>query len=67
MKLVDAMGVEPTICLLAKQMPLPHSSHAPIKLDAFCITVAFAIPPHLAKLCKMAGLEPARAVLNCSY
>ena len=25
------MGVEPTICLLAKQMPLPHSSHGPIK------------------------------------
>lgn len=25
------MGVEPTICLLAKQMPLPHSSHGPVE------------------------------------
>ena len=33
----------------------------------FAFTVAFAIPPHLAKLCKMAGFEPARAVLNCSH
>ena len=31
LKLVEPMGVEPTICLLAKQMPLPHSSHGPMK------------------------------------
>ena len=29
-KLVDPKGVEPSICLLAKQMPLPRSSHGPI-------------------------------------
>ena len=31
------------------------------KLDAFCITVASAIPPRPAALCGTAGLEPARA------
>ena len=38
LKLVEPMGVEPTICLLAKQMPLPHSSHGPVKMnDDFAI------------------------------
>ena len=33
LKLVDPKGVEPSICLLAKQMPLPHSSHGPVKMN----------------------------------
>ena len=33
----------------------------PQKLDAFYITVAFAISPRLTVLCKTAGLEPAYA------
>lgn len=34
-KLVDLKGVEPSKCLLAKQMPLPHSSHRPIRKASF--------------------------------
>ena len=46
LKMVEPMGVEPTICLLAKQMPLPHSSHGPIEnvyqrfSDAFSFVVS---------------------------
>ena len=28
-EMVDPKGVEPSTCLLAKQMPLPRSSHGP--------------------------------------
>ena len=33
----------------------------PAKLDAFCITVASAIPPRPANLCGATGFEPVRA------
>ena len=45
--MVEDTGLEPVISLLAKQVQLPLCQ-SPIKLDAFCITIVFAIPPHLA-------------------
>ena len=58
--MVEDTGLEPVISLLAKQVQLPLCQ-SPQKLDAFCITVAFAISPRLTVLCETAGLEPAYA------
>ena len=61
------MGVEPTICLLAKQMPLPHSSHGPVKMnDDINYTIRNRKTTHLtalihsatSRIVRVEGFEP---------
>ena len=61
------MGVEPTICLLAKQMPLPHSSHGPVKMnDDINYTIRNRKKTHLtalihsatSRIVRVEGFEP---------
>ena len=40
-EMVDPKGVEPSSCLLAKQMPLPHSSHGPINHLCYSVKIRF--------------------------
>ena len=62
--LVDPKGVEPSICLLAKQMPLPRSSHGPISKTHLFSDQRAAVTLSLHHLEETDGIEPSLSVWN---